>query len=102
MAQFRVGKPKLYLSKANHEKPVIAILMHTRNSILILTKFPDKYCYRENILENFMYWNTLNEIEIQGRLRKWYKWTYLQNNNRPTNIENEVMVAKGEMGRGIN
>ena len=26
----------------------------------------------------------------------WYKWTYLQNRNRLTDIENKVMVTKGE------
>ena len=29
---------------------------------------------------------------------KWYKWTYLQNRNRLTDLENEVMVTKGEGG----
>ena len=32
--------------------------------------------------------------------KKWYKWTYLQ--NRPTDIENKLMVTKGERGWGIN
>ena len=29
-------------------------------------------------------------------LKKWYKWTYLQSRNRLTNIENKLMVTKGE------
>ena len=28
------------------------------------------------------------------------KWTYLQNRNRPTDIENKLMVTKGERGEG--
>ena len=32
----------------------------------------------------------------------WYKWTYLQNRNRPKDIENKFMVAKGERRGGIN
>ena len=28
---------------------------------------------------------------------KWYKWTYLQNRNKLTDIENKLMVTKGEM-----
>ena len=33
-------------------------------------------------------------------LKKVYKWTYLQNRNRPTDIENKFMVTKSEsMGR---
>ena len=30
----------------------------------------------------------------------WHKWTYLQNRNRPTNVENRLVVAKGE-GKGL-
>ena len=28
--------------------------------------------------------------------KKWYKWTYLQNRNRLTDIENKLMFTKGE------
>ena len=28
--------------------------------------------------------------------KKWYKWIYLQNRNRLTEIENKLMVTKGE------
>ena len=28
--------------------------------------------------------------------KKWYKWTYLQNRNRFTDVENKLMVTKGE------
>ena len=31
--------------------------------------------------------------------KKWYKWTYLQNGNRITDVENKIMVTKGEKGR---
>ena len=35
--------------------------------------------------------------------RKRYKWTYLQNRNRPTDIENKPVVTKEERdGGGIN
>ena len=34
--------------------------------------------------------------------KKRYKWTYLQNRNRLTDIENKPMVTKGERGEGIN
>ena len=35
-------------------------------------------------------------------LKKWYKWTYLQNRNRNRliDIENKLMVTKGEEGEG--
>ena len=31
---------------------------------------------------------------ICGILKKWYKWTYLQNRNRLTDTENKLMVTK--------
>ena len=36
-------------------------------------------------------------------LKKWYKLTYLQNRNRVTDVENKLMVTKGErVAGGIN
>ena len=32
--------------------------------------------------------------------RKRYKWTYLQNRNRPTDIEKKLIVTKGKRGGG--
>ena len=31
-----------------------------------------------------------------------YKWTYLQNRNRLTDIENNLLVTKGDEGGGTN
>ena len=39
------------------------------------------------------------DITCMWNLKKWYKWTYLQNRNRLTDIENKLMVTKGETGR---
>ena len=33
-------------------------------------------------------------------LRKGYTWTYLQNRNRVTDVENKLMVTNGESGGG--
>ena len=33
---------------------------------------------------------------------KGYKWTYIQNRNRVTDVENNLMVISGERGGGIN
>ena len=38
-------------------------------------------------------------IAYMWNLKKWYKWTYLQNRNRLTDIENKLMVTKGEGGK---
>ena len=35
-------------------------------------------------------------------IKKWYKWTYLQNRNRLGDLENEYMVSEGRVGGGIN
>ena len=29
-------------------------------------------------------------------LEKWYRWIYLQNRNRVTDVENKLMVTKGK------
>ena len=43
-------------------------------------------------------------ITYMWNLKKWYKWTYLQKRNRHTDIENKLMVTKGDGGGwgGIN
>ena len=33
-------------------------------------------------------------------LKKWYKLSYLQNRNRVKDVENKLMVTKGERGGG--
>ena len=40
-----------------------------------------------------------HDITYMWNLKKWYKWTYLQNRTRITDIENKFMVTKGERGR---
>ena len=42
------------------------------------------------------------DIPYMWNLKKWYKWTYLQDRNRPTDIENKLLVTKGENRGGIN
>ena len=37
---------------------------------------------------------------ICGIEKKWYKWPYLQNRNRLTDVENELMVTGGKGGGG--
>ena len=40
---------------------------------------------------------------ICGILKKWYRWSYLQNRNRFTDLENKLRVTKGErLWGGIN
>ena len=45
---------------------------------------------------------TSYETTYMWNLKRWYTWTYLQNRNRVTNVENKLMVTKGEKGVGIN
>ena len=45
------------------------------------------------------------DITYMWNLKKWYKWTYLQNRNRLTDTENKLMITKGDSGArrwGIN
>ena len=35
---------------------------------------------------------------IKGVLKKAYKWTYLQNRNRVTGVENKLMVTMSQVG----
>ena len=35
-------------------------------------------------------------IPYMWNLKKWYKWTYLQNRNSATDVENKLMVIKEE------
>ena len=38
------------------------------------------------------------DITYMWNLKKLYKWIYLQNRNRVTDVENKLMVTKGESG----
>ena len=40
------------------------------------------------------------DITYMWNLKKWYKWTYLQNRNRLTDFKNKLMVTEGERGWG--
>ena len=42
------------------------------------------------------------DITYMWNLKKWYKWTYLQNRNRLRETENKLMATKEERGGGIN
>ena len=39
------------------------------------------------------------DIAYMWNLKKWYKWTYKQNRNRVTDVENKLMVTKGGRDR---
>ena len=42
------------------------------------------------------------DIDFMWNPKKTHKWTYLQGRNRPTDIDNKLMVTKGERRGGIN
>ena len=42
----------------------------------------------------------LYDITYMWNLKKWYKWTHLQNRYRLTDIENKLTATKRETGRG--
>ena len=42
------------------------------------------------------------DITYMQNQKIWYKWTYLQNRNRLTDLENELMVTGVRVEGGIN
>ena len=42
--------------------------------------------------------NIIYHLYVESK--KKYKWIYIQNRNRPTDIENKFMVTKGEREEG--
>ena len=41
-----------------------------------------------------------DDIAYMWDIKKGYKWTYLQNRNRVTDVENKLMVTRGKGGEG--
>ena len=39
------------------------------------------------------------DIAYMLNLKTWYKWTYLQNTNRVTDVENKLQLPGGKRGR---
>lgn len=52
------------------------------------------YLFKRNI------WVNKYDTAYMLNLKKCYKWTYVQNRNRVTDIENKLVATKGESGRG--
>ena len=58
------------------------------------------------IMDRFSYWVESDKdisygIACMWNLKQGYKWTYLQDSNRVTDVENKLMVT-GVYGGGIN
>ena len=53
---------------------------------------PREYHTKWNMSEKDKYYM----ISLHVESKKWYKWTYLQNRNRHTDIENKFTVTKGK------
>ena len=85
-----------------HEKPGLNISSHKKewnNAICSNMGGPRNYHTKWGKTEKDKY----HMISvICGILKKWYKWAYLQNRNRLTDIENKLMNIKGERRGGIN
>ena len=82
---------------------------HTHNGILLSHKkeWNDAICsnmdrpgdYHTKQSKSDREKQTSYDIPYMWNLKRWYKWTYLQNRNRLTDFENKLMVTKGEGGR---
>ena len=75
--------------KKNEIMPLIATWMDLE--IIILSEINQKR--KTNIIRHFFY--------VDSKEKR-YKWTYLQNKNRSIDLENKLMITKGEKGGGIN
>ena len=51
---------------------------------------PPEWCQRQIAYDITYIWN----------LKQWYKWTYLQNRNRVTNVKSNLIVTRGVRGEG--
>ena len=82
---------------------------HTHNGILLSHKkeWNNVFCsnlnrprdYHTKWSKSDSEWQISYDITYMWNLKKKkYKWTYLQNRNRATDIENKLMVTKGERG----
>ena len=45
---------------------------------------------------SWVYMDMCTSVKINVESKTWQKWTYLQNRNRLKDIENRIVVAKGE------
>ena len=45
-------------------------------------------------------WQILCEMTYLWNLKRWYKWSYLENRNRLTDLEHKLMVTKEERREG--
>ena len=52
----------------------------------------------EIIILNKLEKDKYHMISLMWNLKIWYKWTYLQNRNRVTDVENKLTVTRGERG----
>ena len=71
-----------------------AIKKERNNAICSNTDGPRDYHMKWSKSDKDKY----HDITYMCNLKKWYKWTSLPNWNRLTNIENKLMVTKGERG----
>ena len=64
------------------------------NAICSNTDWPKDYHIKSDKERQISYGITY----MSNLKNNWYKWTYLWNRNRLTDIENKLMVTKGESG----
>ena len=77
---------------------------HTHSGILLNHKkeWTNAICTNMDGLGNYHTVNYMRQIFYDiayiWNLKKWYKWTYIQNTNRLTDIENKLIVTNREVG----
>ena len=85
-------------------------MVYFYNGILLShKKWNNAICSMDAPRDNHTKWNKPDrekqisyDITCMWNLKKWCRWTYIQNRNRPTNTEKKFMVTKGKKEGGIN
>ena len=77
----------------------ICIYMHKKNERMLFA--PTQADLEVVMLSEVSQTKTnITWYQLYLKSKKWYKWIYLQNRNRLTDIENKLMVTKGDSRSG--
>ena len=74
--------------------PFFPLYLSSKYRMFRMRHFPYQKSYHKNL------WSNTIQYHLYVESKMWHKWTYRQNRNRLTDIENRLLVAKGRGGGG--